>query len=469
MLPSRKTAKAAAAAAPQQGSTVTQPRLLLSSGKLNAAAAAAWSEAASSTDDGGPRKEGGDTFLHGLRPAATLAQVFGLLPVKQPSDETASFRWASVRVAYSVLVILASAVQSVFSLMRMLEQGVNFHTSVNVVFFTTSTITSLLFLRMATSWGSTFSMWSTLERFVAAVNGHPARLVFRMKVMTVVALLLAAVEHSLSIAATLAHALPCYDRGGLPLLMEGYFMRKYRKTFTIVSYSPWRALLIFILQIITTFNWNFSDLFVVLVSMGLAAHFRQLNVALDEAKGKLRHEVYWRSRRESYNALAVLTRAINDYVGPVVLASYASNLYFTCLQLLIVSKRKAQHSHLHNFYFFFSLVFLIVRTVVISLLAADVYLESQRPRPVLFSVPSPSFCREVQRFLMQVNTDSVALTGCDFFSVTRSFMLTVAGTIVTYIVILVQFDTNATGDDSGPQQPNRTLVCTCSDLQIYNC
>ncbi|XP_026278049.2 gustatory receptor for sugar taste 64f-like [Frankliniella occidentalis] len=351
--------------------------------------------------------------------------------------------------------------------MRMIEQGINFYTSVNVVFFVTAAITSVLFLKLSTSWGDTFSLWLTLERFVTAVNGHPARLVSRMKVMTVVVLLLAALEHTLSIATSLSSVSVCYDRGGLPLLVEGYFMAKYRKTFTIISYSLWRGILLFALQVITTFIWNFADLFVILVSMGLAAHFRQLNAALSQARGKIRHEGFWRTRRESYNALAVLTRAINDYVGPVVLISYASNLYFTCLQLLIVTKRKSTTNSLYNFYFFFSLLYLIVRTVIISLQAADVYLESQKPRPVLFSVPSPSFCREVQRFLLQVNTDNVALTGCDFFSVTRSFMLTVAGTIITYIVILVQFDSNATGDDT--PHPNRTVSCTCTDLKIYNC
>uniref|UniRef100_A0A8D9AWY0 Gustatory receptor for sugar taste 64f n=1 Tax=Cacopsylla melanoneura TaxID=428564 RepID=A0A8D9AWY0_9HEMI len=54
---------------------------------------------------------------------------------------------------------------------------------------------------------------------------------------------------------------------------------------------------------------------------------------------------------------------------------------------------------------------------------------------------------KVSRFLTQVTSDDLALTGCKFFSVTRSLMLTIAGTIVTYEIVLVQFNA-VTGDSS---------------------
>lgn len=57
-------------------------------------------------------------------------QWFGLLPVAKSTDEQAAvFRWRSLRVAYSLLVIVGSFVETVFSLMRMSETGVTFYTS----------------------------------------------------------------------------------------------------------------------------------------------------------------------------------------------------------------------------------------------------------------------------------------------------------------------------------------------------
>lgn len=121
---------------------------------------------------------------------------------------------------------------------------------------------------------------------------------------------LSAVEHVLSIISTLSYVWPCHERGGAFLLLEAYFLAKYRKvfaptvrhfiflfipqlifvfaqTFTTVQYTLPRALVLFALQITTTFIWNFCDLFIILVSMGLGANFRQLNRALEKCKGKV--------------------------------------------------------------------------------------------------------------------------------------------------------------------------------------
>ncbi|XP_075233505.1 uncharacterized protein LOC142331462 isoform X3 [Lycorma delicatula] len=75
-------------------------------------------------------------------------------------------------------------------------------------------------------------------------------------------------------------------------------------------------------------------------------------------------------------------------------------------------------------YFVYSFSYLVTRTCAVSLFAATIYDESKKPVSVLFSVPSECYCIEVQRFLTQVTTDDLALTGYRFFSVTRTLMLT---------------------------------------------
>lgn len=95
---------------------------------------------------------------------------------------------------------------------------------------------------------------------------------------------------------------------------------------------------------------------------------------------------------------------------------------------------------IEKIYFGFSFGFLLARTTLVSLCAASIHDESLLPAPILYSVSGSSFCAEVMRFLSQVTTDSICLTGMKFFSVTRSLVLTVAGTIVTYELVLVQFN-----------------------------
>ncbi|KAG8323546.1 sweet taste receptor activity protein [Homalodisca vitripennis] len=59
-----------------------------------------------------------------------------------------------------------------------------------------------------------------------------------------------------------------------------------------------------------------------------------------------------------------------------------------------------------------------------ALMAALVHEESKKPLALHFCVPSDCYCGEVYRFQMQVTHDEVLISGCRFFSLTRSFMLT---------------------------------------------
>lgn len=46
---------------------------------------------------------------------------------------------------------------------------------------------------------------------------------------------------------------------------------------------------------------------------------------------------------------------------------------------------------------------------------------------------------QVKRFCEEVTTDTVALSGMQFFYLTRKLVLSVVGTIVTYELVLIQF------------------------------
>ncbi|XP_052747521.1 gustatory receptor for sugar taste 64e-like [Bicyclus anynana] len=119
--------------------------------------------------------------------------------------------------------------------------------------------------------------------------------------------------------------------------------------------------------------------------------------------------------------------------------------------IIIISTK---HSLLSGYeaaaYFLFSLTYLITRSVAVSLIASQVNSASMVPAPVLYDVPSPVYCVEVQRFLDQVNGNKVALSGLQFFSVTRGLLLTVTGTIVTYELVMFQFN--------GPQSVDTTVT-----------
>lgn len=88
--------------------------------------------------------------------------------------------------------------------------------------------------------------------------------------------------------------------------------------------------------------------------------------------------------------------------------------------------------------------------------------ESKKPIDVLRAVPRKTWCREVERFIEEVVNGTISLSGHKFFFLTRKLILSVimctsfitfqkklidlpfhiqvAGTILTYEIVLMQFD-----------------------------
>ncbi|XP_026821636.1 gustatory receptor for sugar taste 64f-like isoform X3 [Rhopalosiphum maidis] len=258
------------------------------------------------------------------------------------------------------------------------------------------------------------------------------------------------VEHSASVLTGIMKAIPC-STGGLDIF-RAYFSMSFRQVFTLINYSLVIAIPLGLFNFMLACAWNYMDLFIIILSSALADKFKQLNQKLASVKGKVLPSTYWRKSRETYNLLASLTKDFDEFLSPVILLSFANNLYFICLQLL--NSLKPMHDVWEAIYFVFSFTYLVGRTCAVSLYAASINDQSKKPKAILFSVPTESYGVEVARFLMQVTSDELALTGCNFFSVTRTLMLTVAGTIVTYEIVLIQF--NSVNSEVNDQ--NNTII-----------
>lgn len=100
----------------------------------------------------------------------------------------------------------------------------------------------------------------------------------------------------------------------------------------------------------------------------------------------------------------------------------------------------------HTVYFWFNLIILIGRTLAVAMFAAEVNDESKRPIEVLRTIPREGWCLEAKRFAEEVTTDTVALTGLKFFSMTRQLVLNVTGAIITYELVLIQFHKDEASD-----------------------
>ncbi|XP_043525141.1 gustatory receptor for sugar taste 64f-like isoform X6 [Frieseomelitta varia] len=352
-----------------------------------------------------------DSLHASMRPIIMLAQCFSLFPVSGVNSPDASylrFTWRSPKFIYCVISIVGSSMMTVFNILRIVTNEINSTKMTTLVFNGTNLIATFLFLRLAVQWPCLMVTWEKLEKELSYRHRKISKtsLAAKFKIVTTVVMMFALVEHSLSIAQGYIKAKECATFQEDPNIFGVYFQMQFPQAMP---------------------------------------------------------EWWWAEARSDYNHLATLTRQLDSRISIMVLLSFATDLYFICIQLLfsfnsnpsVLSFHKIpMRNAIEKIYFCFSFGFLLARTTMVSLFAATIHDESLLPAPILYSVSANSFCTEVMRFLAQVTTDNICLTGMKFFSVTRSLVLTVAGTIVTYELVLVQF--NATQQNNSS---NSTIFC----------
>ncbi|XP_049800294.1 gustatory receptor 5a for trehalose-like [Schistocerca nitens] len=400
-----------------------------------------------------------DSFHRAVSWVLATAQCFAIMPlhgVRAASPHSLRFQWTSLRVIYAMFSLVGSTVFAVLSCLHMSSQGLTFSRTSPTVFFACSALASLLFVQLARDWPALAAAWDAVERRLAPRYGYPRGVARRCRVVTATVLLSALVEHLLSNAPTAVETYYCSPSGFAFLRI--YFTSKYYYVLDYLGYNFAVNFCTAFISIIATFAWNYVDLFIILLSIAITERFKQINIAVKSCTDKVVGEREWRQLRLDYNSLAQLTKTVDRHVNKIVLLSFATNLYFVCLQFLHSMKPLA--SAVETVYYYWSFIYLFAKTCLVSLSASDIYVRSKEPSTLLYSVPPLDYSTEVERFLSQVTSDHVALTGLNFFPVTRTLLLTVAGTIVTYEIVLVQLNTPSdVADVTGEESGNKTALC----------
>jgi gustatory receptor len=83
-----------------------------------------------------------------------------------------------------------------------------------------------------------------------------------------------------------------------------------------MSYSLWKGIVVDIINILSTFSWNFVDLFLILISIALAEQFRQLNSRLFSIRGKVKEEHAVIRRRGLLSVISRMLRRCRNGGGP---------------------------------------------------------------------------------------------------------------------------------------------------------
>lgn len=158
--------------------------------------------------------------------------------------------------------------------------------------------------------------------------------------------------------------------------------------------------------------------------------------------------------RTRYTKSCNLVAVVDKNITRIILLSFSNNLFMICQQLF--KSLRTLPTAYRMVYFWYSLIFLILRTFAVSLFAARIHDESKKPIKILRAIPSSSWNTEAKRLFDDVLFNTVTLSGMEFFFLTRKLILRMAGTIVTYELVLMQFN----------RAQNETMLCEMRNLTI---
>lgn len=169
------------------------------------------------------------------------------------------------------------------------------------------------FIEIARKWPSLMQQWELVESKLPKwhTQYEKRQLAFQIKIVSVVVLLCSlgestdichyhpmmdsndllspwslflSVEHLLSTASILHYSVHCLNETHP---VQSLFQAQLSQLFAVTSYSPWKAAIGKVLNVLATFIWTYMDLFVILISLGLSSRFKQLNVDLERIKGEV--------------------------------------------------------------------------------------------------------------------------------------------------------------------------------------
>ncbi|XP_017860803.1 PREDICTED: gustatory receptor for sugar taste 64a [Drosophila arizonae] len=389
-------------------------------------------------------------FDFGIIKIMLLGQCFAVMPltgIRRASPRHVHFRFKSVPMIVTVIFMMASSVLTLSMLKFLLNIGVTAKNFVGQVFFTCVQCACILFIDLARRWPPLIRYWTRLELIFTKPPYEVLKrsLSQRVRQPAFILIALSLVEHGLYLSSAIVsykqRVYYCTENHNatMGVSFDDYIKLNYDYVFILLPYTRFFGIYVLVVNGTCTFIWNYMDLFIMMISRGLAYRFEQISKRICRLEHEDRvPETTFMEIREHYVRMCELLERVDNALSSIILLSCANNLYFVCCQLLnIFNKLRWPINYV---YFWYSMLYLVGRTACVFLTAATINDESKSALSVLRRVSSKNWCVEVERLIFQMSTQTVALSGKKFYFLTRRLLFGMAGTIVTYELVLLQFD-----------------------------
>lgn len=227
------------------------------------------------------------------------------------------------------------------------------------MYFTSGACGLWSFGNLARKWPSIMVHWEEVEAKMPKYRTQKEKrqLAFRIKSYAIGFCVCAITEHLLTAMSTIYYVKACepdYEP------VAGFFERHIIQLFSLTKYELWKGLFGITVNVMAAFVWNYMNIFVMMISIGLSSRLKQLNDELQSVKGKVLHtkhitmyilnrkgrhsifnlikqllsEDYWEHRRSQFRSIVELCEIVDEEVSPITIIALANNLFFVCVQLM---------------------------------------------------------------------------------------------------------------------------------------
>ncbi|XP_021707117.1 gustatory receptor for sugar taste 64a-like isoform X2 [Aedes aegypti] len=224
-----------------------------------------------------------------------------------------------------------------------------------------------------------------------------------------------------------------------------------RNYWFIFKHIPYNILILLIFEYaatVLTLSWSCHDLMIILTSLGITFYFRKIyeKILPFHSGVMIASEKFWMEIRSHYVILCELVKATNGSLSLIIIHSCGKNLYLMCYELINIARK--DESILSSVHHWCSLINLTIQTTMVFYSASMMHEIAKSPLTVCNRIPNFGWCSELERYIGQLKSDRVAYTGMGFFHLTKRSILAMAGSVVTYELVMLKFaeDTEGVGD-----------------------
>ncbi|KAG5679779.1 hypothetical protein PVAND_009317 [Polypedilum vanderplanki] len=224
------------------------------------------------------------SFHEAIIPILNVSNFFGILPVDNISSRDISilqFRWKSIKTIYSLVFLICASIESLLCLRLGIMNGISLIYVNTLSFYSISTLNAIFVFLLARKWKNIMLFWFEHERMFlrAPYVIHGWSLKRKIIMWSTTFALFTLVDRALYMSTVLHNNQQIIENCNVN---ESEFFHSYLLAYRLhlVDVIPYHIAIFPLyewINILMTFSWNFMDLLIVLISIGLTTRFNQIN------------------------------------------------------------------------------------------------------------------------------------------------------------------------------------------------